>query len=428
MEHEGDTNRCILAGIGTYDADGGTLDKGFFGRIRSTFSRTVDAGLGTTFDAHVIAGYRFLMRYYDNGDKIYMFGFSRGAFTARYLARMIAAVGLLSKGNEEMVPFAYHLYRKYVQGEFKPFTEVTRKPPLALEGQPLSLQSEREPLLPNGGMDSPKHEGQGDLLEDNDMARQLPVELKRFASTFCRSETVENGMKRRGAKVFFLGMFDCVNSVAILDGLFGKSPPPVSVIDTAEHVRHAVAVDERRVKFKAALLAQEEQQRNDQETLKEVWFPGNHGDVGGGWPAPVPNGPNQDSPKAKYWDPLMKILRGDKPQGPSNNVANDPYQMSDIPLAWMIREIEEVGKLEPDSKYAISWDEKDLGTFKRNFQKRKSQALDAEMHDTMRPGRGSSLFKVILWNIMGKSRQSSLRVSILLFLQNYLSTPEETQP
>ena len=42
------------------------------------------------------------MRYYKPGDRIYIFGFSRGAFTARFLARMIAEVGLLSKGNEEM--------------------------------------------------------------------------------------------------------------------------------------------------------------------------------------------------------------------------------------------------------------------------------------------------------------------------------------
>ena len=57
----------------------------------------------TTFDHHVIAGYKFLMRYYKPGDLVFIFGFSRGAFTARYLARMVTYVGLLSKGNEEMV-------------------------------------------------------------------------------------------------------------------------------------------------------------------------------------------------------------------------------------------------------------------------------------------------------------------------------------
>ena len=55
------------------------------------------------------------MRYYSDKDnirdKIYIFGFSRGAFTARFLARMISEIGLLSMGNEEMVPFAYKAYQ-----------------------------------------------------------------------------------------------------------------------------------------------------------------------------------------------------------------------------------------------------------------------------------------------------------------------------
>jgi uncharacterized protein (DUF2235 family) len=52
-------------------------------------------------------GYKFLMEYYEEGDKIYIFGFSRGAFIARFLARMLSQIGLLSKGNEQLLPFAY---------------------------------------------------------------------------------------------------------------------------------------------------------------------------------------------------------------------------------------------------------------------------------------------------------------------------------
>lgn len=40
--------------------------------------------------------YKFLMRYYTPGDDIYFFGFSRGAYTARFLAEMLDHVGLLS--------------------------------------------------------------------------------------------------------------------------------------------------------------------------------------------------------------------------------------------------------------------------------------------------------------------------------------------
>jgi uncharacterized protein (DUF2235 family) len=43
-----------------------------------------------------MGGYKFLMRYYNPGDDIYLFGFSRGAYTARFLAEMLDHVGLLS--------------------------------------------------------------------------------------------------------------------------------------------------------------------------------------------------------------------------------------------------------------------------------------------------------------------------------------------
>ena len=47
------------------------------------------------------------MRYYSPGDDIYFFGFSRGAYTARFLAEMLDYVGLLSAGNEELLRFAW---------------------------------------------------------------------------------------------------------------------------------------------------------------------------------------------------------------------------------------------------------------------------------------------------------------------------------
>jgi uncharacterized protein (DUF2235 family) len=43
-----------------------------------------------------MGGYKFLMRYYLPGDAIFLFGFSRGAYTARFLAEMLDHVGLLS--------------------------------------------------------------------------------------------------------------------------------------------------------------------------------------------------------------------------------------------------------------------------------------------------------------------------------------------
>jgi uncharacterized protein (DUF2235 family) len=55
----------VLAGIGTYDINEQSVNKTFLGEFTSNISKTIDQGFGTTFDAHVIAGYRFLMRYYE---------------------------------------------------------------------------------------------------------------------------------------------------------------------------------------------------------------------------------------------------------------------------------------------------------------------------------------------------------------------------
>ena len=53
------------------------------------------------------------MRYYNPGDDIYFFGFSRGAYTARFLAEMLDHVGLLSAGNEEMCHFAWKTFQRW---------------------------------------------------------------------------------------------------------------------------------------------------------------------------------------------------------------------------------------------------------------------------------------------------------------------------
>lgn len=53
------------------------------------------------------------MRYYNVGDDIFLFGFSRGAYTARFLAEMLDHVGLLSAGNEEMATFAWKAFERW---------------------------------------------------------------------------------------------------------------------------------------------------------------------------------------------------------------------------------------------------------------------------------------------------------------------------
>ena len=63
---------------------------------------------------HLISSLRksYHIRSDREGDKICLFGFSRGAFTARALAGMLQKVGLLPPWNREELPFAYKMYAK----------------------------------------------------------------------------------------------------------------------------------------------------------------------------------------------------------------------------------------------------------------------------------------------------------------------------
>jgi uncharacterized protein (DUF2235 family) len=92
-------------GIGTYVTSGSLSHDSHIARLRSWYMKGKDSMFGTSLAEHVMGGYKFLMRYYRVGDEIYLFGFSRGAYTARFLAEMIDHVGLLSQGNEELIRF-----------------------------------------------------------------------------------------------------------------------------------------------------------------------------------------------------------------------------------------------------------------------------------------------------------------------------------
>ncbi|KAL4070342.1 hypothetical protein J3A83DRAFT_3177895 [Scleroderma citrinum] len=94
----------IKSGIGTYTIP--QLVSPFWSKV----TKTVDMMIGNHLDAHVMGGYEFLMQNYKEGDKICLFGFSRGAYTARALAGMLHKVGLLPQCNYQQVPFAYKMY------------------------------------------------------------------------------------------------------------------------------------------------------------------------------------------------------------------------------------------------------------------------------------------------------------------------------
>ncbi|EDO16056.1 hypothetical protein Kpol_1067p29 [Vanderwaltozyma polyspora DSM 70294] len=167
-------------------------------RRRFTISylrNTLDSMFAFGLDKNIKSAYLFLVKYYEPGDKIYMFGFSRGAFIARVLAGILERVGLLNRGLENLVEMAWKIYECWEYAE--------------------------QPSGPN----------------------YTTTLVEEFRKAFCRNYVV---------RVHFQGLFDSVNSVGIIrDRLF----PCTQRSNIVDHVRHAVSIDERRGKFKQQCFA-----------------------------------------------------------------------------------------------------------------------------------------------------------------------------
>lgn len=147
------------------------------------------------------------MRFYSPGDEIYIFGFSRGSYIARFLAEMLDHVGLLSHGNEEMVSFAW-----------KAFSQWQRRRSVS-DGDPRARQKRRD----------------------------MYNFLRGFRETFSRPVR----------RIRFLGLFDTVNSVPQFETAWmERSKFPYTARSSARVIRHAVSIDERRAKFRQDLIYQ----------------------------------------------------------------------------------------------------------------------------------------------------------------------------
>ena len=98
-----------------YDPGIGTLpEPNAFTRVQKWISKVYGLAFGGGLLGKVAEAYVFLMDSWEPGDRVFLFGFSRGAYTARAVAGMLYKVGLLTQGNEELIPFAWHMF-KYEQ-------------------------------------------------------------------------------------------------------------------------------------------------------------------------------------------------------------------------------------------------------------------------------------------------------------------------
>ncbi|KIK56258.1 hypothetical protein GYMLUDRAFT_248006 [Collybiopsis luxurians FD-317 M1] len=208
------------SGIGTYAQPSVKT----FAYYKQQLWHAIDMAIAWNFEHIVHGAYQWLSDNYQEDDCIFLLGFSRGAYQ----------VGLIHKGNEMQIPFAYELYSR-----------------------------ERA---------------------DKDLS-------KNFKKTFCRE-----------VKVHFVGAWDTVSSI----GIVRPREMLPGTTDGMKHVcyfRHALALDERRVKFlpeyayggqsirpdnldpqnpAEGQLGGKERRRKFKSDIKEVWFAGTHSDIGGG--------------------------------------------------------------------------------------------------------------------------------------------------
>jgi hypothetical protein len=210
--------------------------------VGTGFLRRLRGGMfGSGLSEKVREGYRFLAQFYEPDDEIYIFGFSRGAFTARSLAGFLAASGLLRRAecNAKNLAFAWRYYRT---------------PP-----------KERWPA---------------------DKAALEKV---------CTPDV----------RIKFLGVFDTVGALGIPLGWAGNwfnrgnrfhDTKLGSAIDFAFH---AISIDEHRGPFVPALWA--EPDHNNNLCVEQVWFPGVHSDVGGGFKIEDGNDIDAISEISLYW-------------------------------------------------------------------------------------------------------------------------------
>ncbi|OJD30832.1 peptidoglycan binding domain containing protein [Diplodia corticola] len=241
----------------------------------SLVEKLVGGSTGSGLSENVREAYGFLANNYQDGDAVYLTGFSRGAFTARCIVALIDAVGLLTK---TAMRHFYRVFKDFERaGEDGYGTSITEEVPefhIEISSAGKSLVERRKEYL-----------------------AQYFKELKRLHKT-------------REIPIQAIGVWDTVGALGIptiallqriglpaflADPLMTPNPYRFTDTTIGKNVRYAfqaLALDERRSAFTPTIWEQPDSDSdddNDESTrpgssrtvLKQVWFPGVHTDVGG---------------------------------------------------------------------------------------------------------------------------------------------------
>jgi uncharacterized protein (DUF2235 family) len=220
----------------------------------------VGGAFGWGLKRNVIDLYTFLCWNYQPGDRVYGFGFSRGAFTIRVLTGLVENQGLVhSDSQSELRRLATRAFRDYRRNY----------------RDNLLLKSMR-------------------ALRDTVVDRTITTQSPQITDTTSKDAEV-----REEQRIAFLGLWDSVAAYGLpleeltraWDWIFPLSSPDRDICPNVERACHALALDDERNSFHPVLWNEEYlpgQNRHtthiNEERVTQVWFAGMHSNVGGGYP------------------------------------------------------------------------------------------------------------------------------------------------
>ncbi|QFG31793.1 DUF2235 domain-containing protein [Pseudomonas umsongensis] len=220
--------------IADFDAQGAAQTSYYHpgvGTNGNWWDKAVGGGTGAGLDDNIMSAYQKLCYSYQPGDAIYLFGFSRGAYTVRSLAGFIGRCGLL---------------------------KITGLPPA-------EVWARIQTLLTYG------------YRRKTEQRQDWTAQGWQFHNTANAS-----------IPIHFIGVWDTVGALGIpddmallnlLDNRHHYTFHDTTLHPSVKHARHALAMDERRASFQPTLWSDPPNGTN----LKQIWFPGVHSDVGGGY-------------------------------------------------------------------------------------------------------------------------------------------------
>lgn len=214
------------------------------GNSKSKIQRLFGGGFGAGLVKRIVRGFTYISRNYEPSDKIYIIGFSRGAYTARALAGMIASQGLL---NQEFIRGSSDAYKLGTQAWYR-----YRK----------SVKGKADNWLPDF-MTAVLNSDVGDFLS-NDFKPGDFIEVDNI-----KTVAVWDTVGAMGIPNFELeeGEVKIKDTFAFVDNILSSK---------VNAGFHAVALDEQRLLFTPTLW-------DPREGVKQMVFPGGHSDVGGGY-------------------------------------------------------------------------------------------------------------------------------------------------